>query len=309
MKYRHRRRRATDANHDRWLVSYADFITLLFAFFVVMFASSQVDKRKAGHLALAITVAFQTLGMFTPTAAAATSVRTPEPFANAQMIENQVHTEELGRIVPAKPKDLAPVQPATLSAQVLEQLRIALAPEVKRNEVAFRMTREGLVVSLQEIGFFDSGSAQLKPGAVDKVAKIAEAIRPLGQDVRIEGDTDNIPIHNSAFQSNWELSTARATEIVNLFINRFSFSPSRLSAAGYAEFHPVASNATADGRAKNRRVDIVIVAPSATSSSGEKQTGRAQAAPIAKSILGGTGSAGALAVVALNKPRSTKEFR
>jgi chemotaxis protein MotB len=111
------------------------------------------------------------------------------------------------------------------------------------------------------MGFYDSGSATMLPSAMNAVDRLAGVLAPRTESLRIEGHTDNLPIHNSHFPSNWELSTARATELVQLFIFRYHMMPSRLSAAGYAEFHPVDSNATPEGRAHNRRIDIVILNP------------------------------------------------
>jgi chemotaxis protein MotB len=261
-----RRRKQTEhANHERWLVSYADFITLLFAFFVVMFSSSQVDKRKVGKLALSIQVAFQRLGMFTPTSSQPTlvEVHTPAtPFADAQMIDAQIYSEDMGRIVPNASKRLAPVSFNQKPERIREELQQALADQLRSQQVGLRRTHEGLVISLREIGFYDSGSNALKPGASLLIARIARILLPHREFIRIEGHTDNRPIHNDLFKSNLELSTARATGLVELFIQDYGFPPSRLSAAGYAEFHPVATNDTAAGRALNRRVDIVILNPS-----------------------------------------------
>ncbi len=140
------------------------------------------------------------------------------------------------------------------------ELEKALAAEIKRNEVALRMEPDGLVVSLREAGFFDSGSATIKPGAEAAFARVALILEEHSCAVRIEGHTDTVPIHTAQFASNWELSTARATEIVKVLIENHGVSPERLSAAGYAEFHPVASNDSAKGRQLNRRVDVVILA-------------------------------------------------
>jgi chemotaxis protein MotB len=112
---------------------------------------------------------------------------------------------------------------------------------------------------LREVGFFNSGSATPKPEALPTLRQIGESLGRTPYDVRIEGHTDNIPINNAQFDSNWELSSARATRIARLFINLKAISPDRISAAGYAEYHPVASNDTAEGRAENRRVDLVIL--------------------------------------------------
>jgi chemotaxis protein MotB len=124
--------------------------------------------------------------------------------------------------------------------------------------------REGVVVSLKEVGFFDSGSATVKPEAEEAVQKIAAILSAQPDFVRVEGHTDNVPIHTAMFASNWELSAARATELVRLFTTRYGILASRLSVAGYAEFRPLASNATPEGRSINRRVDLVVVTPPAS---------------------------------------------
>lgn len=255
-----RKKAESHANHERWLISYGDFVTLLFALFVVLFASSQVDHRKVGKLAQAIQVAFQQLGIFESSNAHMPLSQTqPMPFSDTQMVENETQTTSLSRVVAPPTGKPGPVDALWQVARIKTELEKALAPQIKRSEVRLRSTKEGLVISLEEIGFFNSGSAQLKPGALPALAKIASILSDDPENLRIEGHTDNIPIHNSQFMSNWELSTARATRVLNILITRFNFSPDRLSAAGYAQYHPVASNDTPAGRAMNRRVDIVVL--------------------------------------------------
>jgi chemotaxis protein MotB len=265
-----KRKREQHVNHERWLVSYADFITLLFAFFVVLYSSSQVDKRKAGHLALAIQVAFQELGVFQ-----ASSTKVPlkdddaMPFEKVQIIENVNKQTDLKRLVDPMKGELSSANPTpaqqvaqTRSLQVAqEEIQKALDPEIKRHEVAMSMRREGLVVSLREMGFFDSGSATLRLNSMDAITRLAQVLKQRPENLRIEGHTDNIPIHTARFATNWDLSTARATDMIQLLIANYGIPADHLSAAGYAEFHPVASNDTAQGRAQNRRLDIVILAP------------------------------------------------
>jgi len=254
-----RRRRQPHANHERWLVSYADFITLLFAFFVVLYSSSQVDRRKVGKLAVAIQVAFQELGVF-PASSTAISVdaKEPVPFNTVQAIENAERTAALGRIVPS-PKGVLGASEAGDLGSLRQELEDALAPEIKRNEVAVTIGPDGLIVSLREVGFFESGSAKMRATSLGTFSRIAWLLAERNYRVRIEGHTDNKPIHNAQFSDNWELSTARATELVRLLITKFGFAPERLSAAGYAEYHPVANNDSNESRAQNRRVDLVIV--------------------------------------------------
>jgi chemotaxis protein MotB len=238
-----KRRPTSKPGHERWLVSYADFITLLFAFFVVMFASSQVDKGKIGKLAAAIQLAFKDLGIFpSPTSRIPVSLEGPPPN-NLPSISDLVDTNNISNL-----------------AKLQKELAQALAGEITRGEVALKVGHEGLVISLREVGFFDSGSAEVKLKSEPSVARIAKVLKAHPYNVRIEGHTDNVPIHTDRFASNWELSTARATEMTKLFITKYEFPPERLSAAGFGEFHPVSPNETEEGRALNRRVDIVIVA-------------------------------------------------
>ena len=255
-----RKRHKEHANHERWLVSYADFITLLFAFFVVLYSSSQVDKRKVGKLAMAIQVAFQELGVFqTSSTRVPIDANEPMPFSTVQAIENAQRTAALGRIVNSTKGAVESGSENGDLTNLQHELEQALAPEIKRREVALRREPDGLVVSLREVGFFDSGSAQMKATSQAAFSRIARLLAERQYRIRIEGHTDNVPIHTSQFASNWELSTGRATEMIQNLITQYNFAPHRLSAAGYAEFHPIATNSTEEGRALNRRVDIVIL--------------------------------------------------
>lgn len=263
---RRRRHAGKHANHERWLVSYADFITLLFAFFVVLYSSAQVDQRKVGRLAIAIQVAFQELGVFP---ASTTQIpldnREPLPFSTVQAIENARHTTELGRLAsPATDSLSAASEEANISA-LQGELEQALQHEIAVHSVAVHRENDNLVISLREFGFFDSGSAALKSSAMPALDRIASILSIRTCRLRIEGHTDNVPIHTPLMASNWELSTARSTELVRLLILRYGFPPDRLSAAGYAEYHPIASNYTPQGRAQNRRVDLVVLGGHLTS--------------------------------------------
>ncbi len=226
----------------------------------INYASSQVDKRKVGKLALAIQVAFQELGVFpASTTQIPLDSNEPMPFSTVQAIENAKHNAALGRIASPPGDSLAAASEETDITTLQRELREALHHEIALREVSLHRETEGLVISLQEFGFFDSGSATIKPEAMSALDRIASILAIRTYKLRIEGHTDNIPIHTAQMASNWELSTARATELVRLLILRYRFAPDRLAAAGYAEYHPVASNLTAQGRAQNRRVDIVIL--------------------------------------------------
>jgi chemotaxis protein MotB len=255
-----RKRRTSHSNHERWLVSYADFITLLFAFFVVLYASSQIDKRKVGKLAFAIQAAFQEMGVFQgSTNTVNIDVANPMSFNSSPTVQNMERSASLGWIASHPDASLDPGVEVGDLAELQTELETALASEIKRKEIDMHREPDGLVISLREAGFFESGSAQMKSTSQATFDRIASMLRERDYRLRIEGHTDNAPIHNSQFPSNWELSTSRATEIVRLLIVREGFGPARLSAAGYAEYYPVATNLTMEGRSMNRRVDIVIL--------------------------------------------------
>ena len=254
---RRRRPKHEHVNHERWLVSYADFITLLFAFFVVLYAASQVDKHKASALAAAIQQAFQSMGVFTGQAGGARgeglkedTVEIPGLLQASLQMDRTAEFDDTPRLVPAS-KTLA---------ELKRELEAVLAPEIRRNELAISTGNDGLVISLREIGFFESGSASLRVDAVPAFSKLATVLAQDQFHLRVEGHTDDVPIHNARFNSNWELSTARATETIRLLLTEFQLDPARVSAAGYAEYHPAVSNRTAQGRSLNRRVDIVVLA-------------------------------------------------
>ena len=233
-------------NHERWLVSYADFITLLFAFFVVLFASGQSDKKKQQRLANAMNQAFSQMALFEPHSKqpALTENSGPNPDTAPKPLELPLQTS---------------ANPHALEQQVqqLIQQQVNLG-KMHADAITVRSTPEGVVVSLHEAGFFDSGSAQVRPTALDALSSVIAQL-PAGG-VRVEGHTDDQPIHSALYASNWELSTARASAIARLLLERSHTDPSTLAVAGYAEFHPIASNATPEGRAQNRRVDIVLLA-------------------------------------------------
>jgi two-component system, OmpR family, copper resistance phosphate regulon response regulator CusR len=226
----------------------------------INYSSAQVDQRKVGQLALAIQVAFQELGVF-PASNTQIPLNTtePMPFSQVQAVENAKRNTELGRVASA-PNGLVDAASEEADISTLQaELQQALQHEIAVRAVALHRETEGLVISLREFGFFDSGSAALRPSALPALDRIASILSVRSCHLRVEGHTDNVPIHTAQMASNWELSTARSTELVRLLIQRYSFPPERLSAAGYAEYHPIAANDTLQGRAQNRRVDIVIL--------------------------------------------------
>ena len=226
-----RRRRIVDRprSHERWLVSYADFVTLLFALFAVLYASSNVDARKMNSVVEAMQQVFSGPA---DTSAGRVSLL-PEPLPGT-----------------------SPSADAVL--KLADRLRSDLPNEIAEGRIAVAVDSRGVVVSIRETGSFVTGSADLPAAAVDIIHKLAARLRSDRQSIRVEGHTDDVPIDTVRFKSNWDLSTARATRVIAEFITA-GIHPSRLSAAGYAEFHPGAPNDSPENRARNRRVDVVIL--------------------------------------------------
>jgi chemotaxis protein MotB len=248
-------------NHERWLVSYADFITLLFAFFVVMFASSQTDKSKAREVSAAVREALQT-GKF--------------GGAVAGLLGRTVNAKlKKGSDPPEPPPIVGAAQGSGDLAGSLAYLSRELQPEIEAGKVKVEMQARGLVISLREAAFFASADDTILATADSSLGKIAAAIEKLPNAVRLEGHTDSVPIHNSRFQSNWQLSAARGIAMLELFTTRYRISPQRLCIAGYADTVPVESNDSVEGRAHNRRVDIVIVNPEGYSVDARPPPGKA----------------------------------
>ena len=229
-------------SHERWLVSYADFMTLLFAVFVVMFAFSRYQNTihtvsSAIHSGFDALSAAPAASGSSPTPSTETKIALTAPVAPTAHIPKQFDTGELSR-----------------------ELQGVLGDSISKQEIVMQQTPDGLVISLRELGFFNSGEAQLLPGAADKLKATANVLMKHGLEVRVEGHSDDQPIHNAMFQSNWQLSTARAMSVLSLLVND-GFPESEISVAGYGSERPAASNATVEGRKTNRRVDLIVVAP------------------------------------------------
>jgi chemotaxis protein MotB len=230
---RHRRRAEPAAHSERWLISYADFITLLFAFFVTMYAISTVDQKKLQKAVAAFQTAF--------------------PASNVVK-----DAAEVPRIATPKPAGVHPIDGAL---DLLKSRLAARLHQLDEDRVELNMDQRGLVVSVREAASFPVGRAELDPEAQNLFREIALDLVAIPNHVRVEGHTDDVPIHTVRYASNWELSTARATNVVAFFTEGVGITPDRLSAAGYAEFHPRVPNDSAEHRAENRRVDIVILNP------------------------------------------------
>lgn len=208
---------------DRWVIPYADFVTLLFAFFTALYAVTAVDASRLSAMADGVREAL-----------AATD-----------------------GVLGAGPAIVGPAR--AVDPSVRERVARELADDLRAARLELTEDRRGLVLAVPEAFSFETGRADLSPEARALMSRIAGVLAGLPNAARVEGHTDNMPIHTSRFNSNFELSTARATEVIAFFIGSAGIPPGRLSAAGYSEFHPRTSNDSPAGRARNRRVDIVIL--------------------------------------------------
>lgn len=270
MPRRRRRREPHHENLERWLVSYADFITLLFAFFTTMYAISTVDAQKMGRLVLSMQAAFDS-----PAAAdggAGAGPGDPGSLAPAALSGLDGVLARAGVLFGAG-HSLAALRASAAQSQQPrgpERIRSELEDLVTDSGVGDRVrvarTGRGVVLSLAEAGFFDSGQDTVRPEGLPFLRRLGAYLSSLPNTVRVEGHTDDRPIRTLRFPSNWELSTARATFVVAHLVNVHGIDPRRLAAAGYGEHHPVDTNATPAGRARNRRVDIVVLSAAAMQS-------------------------------------------
>lgn len=246
------KKHAEHANHERWLVSYADFITLLFAFFVVMFATSQTDKAKAKQVSEAVKEALENGGVSAAVHEIMGGTVDERGKGNAQM-RGPGGMEKV-----AKPEAKSRPEEAELLPS-LQYLNSQLKDDIKNGKIEMRLEQRGLVISLREAAFFPSGGDTVEPGSMPSLQKVAGVLQGLSNPVRLEGNTDSVPIHTTRFRNNWDLSAARSIAMLGVLSGKFNVPSERFSVTGYADTKPVASNDTEEGRAHNRRVDIVIL--------------------------------------------------
>jgi len=251
MKLDPRQQQSGHANHERWLVSYADFITLLFAFFVVMFASSQTDKAKAQQISDSVKQALEKGGISSAVKEVLGGTVDDRGKGNA-MLKGPGGARK-------SPKE-APDPTVIEFLPSLQYLNQELQDEIRLGKVQVSLQPRGLVVSLRQATFFPSGEDHVAPETYPAIGKIASLMIKLPNPIRLEGHTDSVPINTARFHSNWELSAARGIAMLDLLSTRFGVPVKKLAIAGYADTAPVDSNETEEGRAHNRRVDIVILA-------------------------------------------------
>ena len=239
---RHDRRYLDEVdNHERWLVSYADFITLLFAFFVVMYALSTVNEGKYRILSESMATAFRNVPI---NAASDRPIVVMPPIPAAQKAA-------------VKTSDAVKQKQRDKMRNVAKDILSVMAPLIEQGKVRVLETSRGVTIEINDSILFSPGQALLHPALVKAMRAIAEVLAPTDFPITIEGHTDNVPINTPQFPSNWELSAVRATTVLRLFADS-GVAGERLTAIGYADTRPVEPNVLADGRARNRRVTILI---------------------------------------------------
>ncbi len=247
---RRRQRLEEESNRDRWLISYADFITLLFAFFVVMYSISSVNEGKYRVLSDSIVRAFS----------ADASNLVPAPAAESRVSDQALAPVPQIVPIPARPLQESLSQKAlkmNAMQQLAEQVSSGFDDLVVRGLISVDRNKDSIVVEINSELLFAIGSATLFSAAVDILSRTAATLAKNTLYIEVEGFTDNLPIQTSVFPSNWELSAARAASVVHLF-TKLGIDPGRMVAVGYGEHRPKVSNNTEQGRRQNRRVVLVI---------------------------------------------------
>ena len=239
-----KKRAGKHANSERWLLTYSDLITLLMIFFVVMYASSTVDSTKYKQISDSLNMA---LG------------------SGASPNGNNIITSDTSSSVDAVASmaiaadKLKAAEETTKLNDVKQKVDDFVKINGMAGNVSTNVEDRGLVISLKDTVIFDNAKADIKPAIKPRLIELGKFLNQIDNFVRVEGHTDSVAMHSSQFDSNWELSSARATNVIKLFISQSGVIPKRLSAVGYGEFRPVADNKTELGRSRNRRVDIIIM--------------------------------------------------
>lgn len=225
-------------NHERWVLSYADFVTLMFALFVAMYAISIKDRSSAHALSQSVRKALESGGL--------RGTLADWKASPTQVSEQKASLE-------------APSNVDTSLSKAFTELQSQMRRELNAGSIRLQLEKRGLVITLQEKPFFPSGGNTINQKTYGTIGQLAQTINALPNAVRLEGHTDSVPIRNSRFQNNWELSAARSIALLQLFEHQFGSPSAKFSISGYADNVPVASNDTENGRAQNRRVEIIIL--------------------------------------------------
>lgn len=244
-------RRQDEESHERWLLPYADFITLLFAMFVVLYAMSKVDEGKYKVLGNSLNFAFGSLNLVNKGA--------NDPSQPAALNEQELLLKALVDKRNARLAEQLRKQNEAMQTMV-KNLNQVMAPLVKSDLVNVTQTPRGVVVDINASALFEQGEAALQRSAAKTLGAVAKVLEAGTEAIEVEGHTDDIPIFTPQFPSNWELSAARASSVIRLFIDQ-GVAAERMRAVGMASFRPISSNETAEGRARNRRVTVIILAP------------------------------------------------
>lgn len=268
---RHKKHSGDHENHERWLLTYADMITLLVAFFIMLYAMSVMNVTKFHELAISVRSGF---GGIRPSAPSILTGQgddsrmislTPSPSPDAPNQEAIVPNlrKEAG-MGGADIQQSGPQKALSSEDMALARALADIESEIVKNhlegELDVHQDERGIVITVLTDQFlFDKGQADLRPKFLWILDLVAKEIKKVPNAVRIEGHTDDLPIHTARFPSNWELSTARATNVLRYFLDHDGLPPNRLSAAGYADTRPIMPDDTEAHRARNRRVDIVIL--------------------------------------------------
>ncbi|MDP4144247.1 MAG: OmpA family protein [Bacillota bacterium] len=239
-----RKKKPQKENNERWLLTYSDLITLLMIFFIIMYASSTVDAGKYKKISESFKVAFgggKTL------------------IADNDAIDIKDKASTVDTTVVSKDPQKVSQQEQNKLQEIKKKVDELVQQDNMTGSVSTNIEERGLVISLQDTEIFDTGKADIRSDSQQRLIQIGKIVNQVDNYIRVEGHTDNQPISNYEFKSNWELSSARATNVVQLLISQCGITPQKLAAVGYGEYRPVADNNSDAGRARNRRVDIVII--------------------------------------------------
>jgi chemotaxis protein MotB len=251
-----RKRRFEHDNHDRWLISYADFVTLLFAFFVVMYSISSVNQKKYKTFSDSLSIAFSNQ----PNSSFTTILpNDQEKLLQALVDKRTARLVEKQRRIQERMNDLA------------GGLKKVLSPLINKKLVDINTTKRGVVIDIRASSLFKTGEAEIQPGALAVLRQVAAVLKNEQLPIEVEGHTDDIPIKTAQYPSNWELSSARASSVVRMMIDN-GVPGERMAAVGLASNHPLVPNDSPEHRDRNRRVSITIMAPNLVRKNTDENT-------------------------------------
>jgi chemotaxis protein MotB len=279
---------AHEGADERWLLSYADFITLLLALFMVLFALSTVNRDKFAQFRTGLVSAFDSSANASPTVPGGTGL-----LQESSLVKSPGASKELKETKPQPPSDNTTDSSSTTAAEsagtakAAQKIQAKLLAKGLAGDVHIEQTARGLVIQLlTDKVFFSSGSAGLAGRGAEVIDTVGQALRQLPNDISVEGHTDNQPISSSQFPTNWELSTTRADSVLRRLSEHDGLNPAHLQAIGYSDTRPIAANDSVTNRARNRRVEIVVLNPTVTATAASSPSATSSAASTAPT--GGT---------------------